>query len=388
MSLSRGEFLLDPAVTFLNHGSFGATPRPVFQTYQDWQRRLEAQPVLFLGRELGGLLADARATLGAFVGAAPQDLVFIPNATFGLNLVARSLKLGPGDEVLASDHEYGACNHVWRFLSQKRGFQYVVRPVPLPLPAPDDLVDHLWAGVGPQTRVIFLSHISSSTAQRFPVAAVCARAREAGILSIIDGAHALGQVPLDLNRLGADFYFANGHKWLCSPKGSAFLYARRQRQPLLEPLVVSWGWGPERTYSFGSDFLDYHQILGTDDCAAYLSVPAAISFQQAHNWPTVRDWCHRLLTQALQQLAEVTGLPAPYRDPGDYGQMAISPLPALRDPGAFQAALYDDYRIEIPVTWWRDRAFLRLSIQAYNRPADVATLIGALTALMPAHRAT
>lgn len=380
-------FLLDPDVVFLNHGSFGATPRPVFAEYQSWQRRLEAQPVRFLARELPGLLAEARAALGAYLGVASDDVVYVPNATFAVNVVARSLSLGPGDELLTTDHEYGACENIWRFLSQKRGFAYVRQPLPFPLPPEPDLedflVDTFWQGVTPRTRVIFLSHISSSTALRLPVARICARARAEGILTVIDGAHAPGQIPLDLEAVGADFYTGNAHKWLCAPKGSAFLYTRPESQKVIEPLVVGWGWGEERAISFGSDYLDYLQWLGTNDLAAYLSVPAAIAFQEDHGWPAVRDHCHTLLQAALARISQLTGLPSPYPVDRLYRQMAVAPLPPIADLAAFQFRLYDQFRVEIPCIEWQGRQFIRISIQGYNRAEDVSALEAALATLLP-----
>ncbi len=375
-------FLLDPDVIFLNHGSFGATPQPVFAAYQEWQRRLERQPVQFLVDELPKHLAHARHALGAYLGVHADDLVYVPNATFALNVVARSLDLGPGDEVLTTNHEYGACDNVWRFLSQKRGFSYKAQPIPLPVLPDDEVVALFWHGVTPRTKVIFLSHITSATALRLPVAAICQRARAAGILAIVDGAHAPGQIPLNLAQIGADFYFGNAHKWLMSAKGAAFLHARREMQPLIEPLVVGWGWGPKRAITFGSDFLDYLQWLGTNDLSAYLSVPAALDFQEQHNWTAVRETCHTLLQETLPRLAALTGLPSPYPDDSYYHQMAIAPLPATLEGAALKAALYAKFRIEIPVTQWEERPFLRLSIQGYNTPADVDALLDALRQLL------
>ncbi|MCA9998356.1 MAG: aminotransferase class V-fold PLP-dependent enzyme [Anaerolineales bacterium] len=209
----RNLFLLDPDVVFLNHGSFGATPRPVFDVYQAWQRQIEYQPVKFIGRELTGYLQTARHTLGNYLHAHGDDLVYIPNATFGVNIVARALLLTAEDEVLTTDHEYGACDRVWRFVSQKKGFHYVRQPIPLPVTSPEEIVEQLWQGVTPRTKVIYLSHITSATALRLPVEAICQRAREAGILTLVDGAHAPGQIPLDLTAMGADFYTGNCHKW-------------------------------------------------------------------------------------------------------------------------------------------------------------------------------
>jgi len=247
MSNLRHEFLLEPDVVYLNHGSFGATPRPVFQVYQAWQLRMERQPVRFITEELFPALKQARDVLGAYLGAPGDDLVYIPNATFGANLAARSLALQPGDEILTTDHEYGACNNVWQYVAEKTGAAYIHQPIALPVTTAEELVEQLWAGVNERTRVIYLSHITSPTALIMPVAAICHRARDAGIITVIDGAHAPGQIDLNLETMGPDFYFGNCHKWLMSPKGAGFLYARPERQPTIEPLVVGWAGGDNGT---------------------------------------------------------------------------------------------------------------------------------------------
>ncbi len=382
MNNLKKEFLLDPSVVYLNHGSFGATPRPVFEAYQQWQRRLEWQPVQFLIGELPELLADARQALGQYLNADANNLVYIPNATFGLNTIARSLDLGAGDEVLTTDHEYGACNNIWQFLSGKKGFTYKQQPIPLPLDSDEEIVDAFWQGVTPQTKVIFLSHITSATAVTFPIMQICRRAKEAGILTIIDGAHAPGQIPLDMQAIGADFYFGNAHKWLCAPKGAAFLFTRPEHHHLLEPLVVGWGWGEGRTFTYGSDYLDYFQWLGTDDLSSYFSVPAAIEFQKKHNWDVVRQKCHVLLHEAIQEINQLSGLSSPYPDDSFYRQMAVVPLPEISDLEAFKAQLYDDFRVEIPCIQWHTSQFIRISIQGYNSKDDIEALIYALKVIL------
>jgi len=207
----KSQFLLDPDVVFLNHGSFGACPRTVFEVYQNWQLELERQPVAFLGRRAIGLLAEARARLGAYLGCEADSLVYFPNPTTALNMVARSLALQAGDEILTTDHDYGALDRTWRFICKKSGARYIRRAVPLPVGSQDEFVENFWLGVTPQTRVIFISHITSPTALIFPVTQICRRAREAGILTIVDGAHAPGQIPLSLETIGADLYAGACH---------------------------------------------------------------------------------------------------------------------------------------------------------------------------------
>ncbi len=286
----KTHFLLDPEVIFLNHGSFGACPKPVFDTYQAWQRQLEHQPVKFLGREVQENLANARQGLAAYLHVDAQDLVFFPNPTTAVNMVVRSLDLHSGDDILSTNHTYGALDRTWRFICRKTGARYVQQSIPLPLTTTEAFVERFWAGVTERTRVIFLDHLTSPTALIFPVEEICRRARQAGIRTIIDGAHAPGHIPLDLAALGADIYVGACHKWLCAPKGAAFLYVCRDIQHLLEPLVVSWGY-EDPAYDTGYPFINQHEWQGTRDISAFLSVPAAIRFQAEHDWDHVRANC-------------------------------------------------------------------------------------------------
>jgi isopenicillin-N epimerase len=378
--LPQDLFLLDPTVAFLNHGSFGATPRPVFEKYQAWQREMERQPVEFFIQRFAGLMREARTALAAGVRTAPDNLCYVTNATTALNIVARSLRLSPGDEILTTDHEYGAMDRMWRFLCRKTGAVYRTVPLPLPVTTPAALADRLWAGVTPRTRVLFFSHITSPTALILPARELCRRARAAGLLSIVDGAHALGQIPLDLEDLGADFYTANAHKWLCAPKGSAFLYARPAVQSLVEPLVVSWG--DLAPMAGGRPFLDEQQWAGTRDIAAFLAVPEAIRFCAAHDWERVRAQCHALAGHARARLEALTGLPQICPDSADwYAQMAAVPLPPCDGP-KLKARLYDQFRVEVPVMERPEGNYLRVSIQAYNSGADVERLVAALREIL------
>lgn len=376
-------FLLDPDIVFLNHGSYGAAPKPVFEAYQDWQLRLERQPVLFLGRELPALMRESRSVLGEYLNADPDDLVYIPNATHGINIVARSLDLKPEDEILTTDHEYGACDYTWEFNCQRTGAHYIHQPIPLPVCSEEEIIEQFWQGVTPWTKVIYLSHITSSTALRLPVEEICRRAHQAGILTVVDAAHSPGQIPVDLQALGADIVFGNCHKWMLAPKGAAFLFVRSEVQELIQPLVVSWGTHPTPDIATGSRFIDILQWTGTKDPTAALAVPTAIRFMQDHNWDGVRAECHVLLRKGIERICDLTGLPPLYPLDSDfYSQMGIAPLPPS-DLLALKSRLYGEYRIEVPLLQWQDRQFVRISFQGYNTQADVDALLVALKALLP-----
>jgi isopenicillin-N epimerase len=346
-------FLLDPTVRFLNHGSFGACPRPVFEAYQGFQRELELQPVEFMAleRRFPALIDEARARLANFVGAERDSIAFATNTSAALNAVIRSLDLRAGDEVLLGDAEYGGMELLWEFVTRRTGVVLVRRPFAELDP-------------GPQTRLVFCSHIEWISGRVNDVASLCARARAAGALSIVDGAHAPGQIALDLEAIGADIYAGNCHKWLCAPKGSAFLYARRDAQALIDPLVVSWDWAD------GAAFHELHRWQGTRDPSAHLAVPTAIDFQAAHDWPAVRARCHAL----LERIRDEIGL-EPLAD--EFVQMLGFRLP-VADGAAFKRDLYERHRIEVPVVETKDGWTMRVSIQGYNDDADADALLSAL----------
>ena len=376
----REQFLLRSDVTFLNHGSYGACPRPVFERYQAWQLELEQQPVEFIGRRATGLMAEARTALATYLGADADEIVYFPNVTAALNVVARSLPLKDGDEILTTNHEYGALDRTWRFVGQYTGARYVIQQLPSPLEDQDDVVEAVWAGVTPRTRVLFLSHITSPTATILPIAPLIARARAAGIWTVIDGAHAPGQVPVDLHGLDVDFYGGNCHKWLSAPKGAGFLYARRELQPLLEPQVVSWGWDARDPSA--SRFIDEQEYQGTRDISAFLTVPAAIEFQAANNWTQVRAECHELVRIAREQISELTGLPPFVPDsPAWFAQLGAIPLPPGNEK-TLKARLYDEFRIEVPIIAWEGQRFVRVSAQGYTTRADIDRLTDALAVIL------
>ncbi|HEY2593592.1 MAG TPA: aminotransferase class V-fold PLP-dependent enzyme [Chloroflexota bacterium] len=373
----RGEFLLDPDVVFLNHGSFGACPRPVFEAYQRWQLELERQPVEFLSRRQRPLIDEARAALAGYLHAGADDVVFLPNVTTALNVVARSLPLQPGDEILTTNHEYGALERTWTFVIEQRQASLKVQKLPRYLDDPNATVEAVWAGVTPRTKVLFLSHITSPTAVILPIERLIQRAREAGIWTVIDGAHAPGQIDLDLQGMQVDFYGGNCHKWLSSAKGAGFLYARPEVQHLVEPLVVSWGWRPRDPWS--TPFVDSIQRQGTHDISAYLSVPAAITYQQERDWPGVRQECHELVRLARQGMLELSGVESSVADdPRWFAQMATLPLSPGSDTASIKQRLYDKHHIEIPANQWGETPSLRVSVQGYNTRQDIERLLHAV----------
>jgi isopenicillin-N epimerase len=359
----RELFLLDPDVVYLNHGSFGACPRPVFERYQAWQRELEWEPVDFIVNRLDGLLADARAALAAYVGAREDELAFVPNATTGVNMAARALALRPGDEVLATSLEYGACDYTWEHVCAAAGARYVRAEIPLPL---DGVADALFAQRTGRTRAVFISHVTSDTGLLLPVEEIVARARTHGLTTIVDGAHAPAQVDLDLTALGADFYAGNCHKWLCAPKGSGFLHARPEWHERIDAPIVSWGYGEP------ASFISRTERQGTRDAAAYLAVPDAIEFVHTHDR---RDRSVALARETRARLCALLGT-EPLSPEAAIRQLVSVRLPAP-SPQLSQR-LADEYRIEVPTTGPRGDELLRVSIAMYTEREDVERLLDAL----------
>jgi isopenicillin-N epimerase len=266
-------------------------------------------------------------------------------------------------------------------LCRKSGARYVHQPLPTPLGSDEEIVAQIWEGVTPRTRLIFISHITSPTALILPVQAICQRARREGILTLIDGAHAPGQIPVDLEAIGADFYTGNCHKWMLSPKGAGFLFARREAQSLIEPLVVSWGYSADESTTCGSRFIDLLEWTGTNDPAAALSVPHAIQFMREHVWREVAAGCHTLAVESRRRLTTLTGLEPLGREEAFY-QMFSFRLPDYVDLTRLKACLYDEYRVEAPTLLWHGMKLMRISIQAYNTRSDADALIDALYSLL------
>ncbi len=385
--IDRSAWDLDPETTYLNHGSFGPTPRRVIESRERWSRRLAAQPMRFLVREMEQHLDESLAVLANFIGTSPRNLVFVDNATYGMNVAARSIPLGAGDRVIVTDHEYGAVMRIWRERCRETGAAFSVQSLPDPLGDVPSLVNAFFDGVTSETRVIVLSHVTSQTAAIFPVKEICRAARRRNIAVCIDGPHAIAMVPVNLDDLDCDFYCASGHKWLSAPIGSGFLYVAPRWQHRLVPPIISWGGSVSgRPACWQDEFL----WQGTRDPAGFLAVADAVRFLETAGVARFREHGHRLAAAARAGLQELTGLPALLPDSPDwYGTMIAMPIPGevaeshqhgRRDP--LQTALWRDHGIEVPVYAWKRRRFLRVSCHLYNTDADVEKLLAALRQLL------
>lgn len=367
---------LDPDWVFLNHGSFGACPRVVLEEQREWRARFEAQPVRFVVRELEGALDAARERLGRFVGADPDDLVFVPNATTGVNWVLRGLDLAPGDEIVLTNHEYNATANAVRFVAERSGAVVREVDVPFPIANEDELVERVLAAFGERARLLVTDHVTSMTGLVLPVERLVREARERGVETLVDGAHAPGMLPLDLEALGAAWYTGNCHKWLCTPKGSALLFVRRDLQASTPPLVTSHGRNAQRDDR--SRFRLEADWTGTCDPSPWLCIPRAIEFLSSlepGGMEGLRRRNHALVLAARDLLAGVLGIDAPAPD-HMLGSLASLPLPdrASNEGEASQPGLDPLYervnaeRIEVVIGPWPapPQRVVRVSAQAYN----------------------
>lgn len=382
MNALGSQFLLRPDIHFLNFGSFGATPQPVFDSYQRWQRLLESEPVQFIAFDGAGYLAASRCALADYLHVSDaDDLVYVTNPSYAVNTVAASLELAPGDEVLATDIEYGACDRAWDFHCERRGAIYKRQHIRLPVTDPETFIEDLFAGVTKQTRVLFISHITSATALRLPVEEACARAKAMGLITFVDGAHAPGHVPVDLSLLNADLYTGACHKWMMAPKGCSFLYARKEVQKILNPLVVSWGY--KAAAPSHSMFMDHHQMNGTRDFSAFLTVPDCIEFMQSHDWQAISASCRTMVRENAPRFHELLHTePISPLNEGWLGQMVSIPIHTDK-PELLQRRLFTEYKIEVPVMRQGSDIYLRYSINAFNTQEDLDALFDALTELGP-----
>jgi len=367
LRLLQKQFQLDPKITYLNHGSFGACPHPIFNEREKWQRELEFQPVSFIDKATQ-LLDWSREKLSKYIICDKDDLVYFPNPTTAMNMVIRSLELRENDEVLTTNHEYGAIERTWKFMSNQIGFIY--KPINIELPYDEDQFVRLFKeNITHRTKIIFLSHITSPTGIIFPVKRICELAKKLEIMVIVDGAHAPAQIDLNIKELGADIYTGACHKWMLCPKGVSFLYASKEIQNQLDPLVVSWGWDSEEPSH--SQFLDYHQYQGTNDISAYLSVPSSIKFLNDNDWVSISQYCHKKVVEARQILLKTTSTEAICPDEA-VGQMSSIEL-KIDDASSLYKYLKKN-NIEVPIINWNGLIFLRISFQCYNTMEDIYLL--------------
>lgn len=374
--MNTSQFLLDSNITFLNHGSFGACPQPVFAEYQRFQRELESDPVHFIQKKLPVYLKQAKVPLAEFIGCNPKDFFFVPNPTVAINTVMRSLQLQPGDEILATNHEYGAMDRTWHFYCKKSGAKYVRQPITLPVISKEQMIAEFWKGYTSKTKVVFLNHISSSTALIFPVKEICDKAQELGLITIVDGAHVPGHIDLDLADLNPDFYTGTLHKWMLAPKGSSFLYVKKEFQDDIDPLVVSWGY--ESLAPSESRFLDYHEYQGTNDHSAFLCTPTVINFLKENDWKAKSEACKQIVFDNYQCFCDLLQTQPIAPITSEFlGQMASIPVKTSK-PAELKDLLYDQYKIQIPVMPLNDKVYVRYSINAYNTQEDLEVLYRAL----------
>jgi isopenicillin-N epimerase len=384
---------LDPSVVFLNHGSFGSCPRAVLEFQREIQSRLERQPVQFFVRDLEGLLDQARGQLAHFLGAEADDLVFVPNATAGVNTVLRSLPFEKGNEFLVTNQEYNACRNALNFAAERSGARVIVASVPFPAQSLEQAVETILACVTPRTKLALLDHVSSQTGLVFPVAQIVARLAERGIETLIDGAHAPGMIPLNLRSIGAAYYAGNCHKWLCAPKGAGFLHVRRDLQNRIRPLSISHGANSLRTDR--SRFLLEFGWTGTWDPSPFLSVPQAMRFVGAlvpGGWREVMTRNRELVLAARKILCQTLEVESPCPDEM-IGSLASFPIPDEAGVQPPRSPLYSDpdqdrlrleHRIEVPIIPWPapPKRLLRISAQLYNSLPQYERLAQALASIL------
>jgi isopenicillin-N epimerase len=374
------QFLLNPNITFLNFGSFGACPKPIFYDLQKWQLELETEPVQFIAFNGFEYLKKSREALGKHINCHADDVVYTPSPSYAINIIAKSFKLNPEDEILTTNLEYGALDRTWNYYCKKAGAKYVRQPITLPLTTKEKFIEDFFKGLTPKTKAIFISQITSTTALIFPVKEICEIAKAKGLFTIVDGAHVPGHIPLNLAELKADVYTGACHKWMCTPKGCSFLYIKKEFQPLFDPLIISWGY--ESATPSHSQFLDYNQIQGTRDFTAFLTVPKAIQFLQDNNWDKIAVDCRALAHKNYQRFCTLLNTQplCPITDEF-LGQMCSIPIKTSQ-PEKLQRLLFEKYKIEIPVMRQDALVFIRYSIQVFNTQQHLDSLYNALNEII------
>ncbi len=385
----KNQFLLDTKVTFLNHGSFGACPKVIFNEYQSWQKKLENQPVKFLYqfRDFGPNMTNVREALSKKINCNVNNLVPVVNATTGLNAIIKSLHFKKGDAVIMSNHEYGALEKTWQFIKTKYKIKITIAKVSLPITSEEKFIKDFVKKFTSKTKILFLSHITSPTALLFPIKKLVKIAKQHKIITIIDGAHAPGHIDLNLKNLNADFYSGNCHKWMMSPKGAAFMWSSSKYKNHLDPLIVSHGWNKKNNSinqkgALGnSRFIDMFEYNGTKDPAAWLSVPASINYINDKKNTKLFMTQSKVLYNFAFKLSKTFKMPL-LGDRKFLPPLMISvPIPKVKEI-EFQRKLYKNYKIEIPIIPWENKSFARISYQLYNSIKDLEKLEYALKKLL------
>ena len=376
-------FQLDPDITFLNHGSYGACPSPVFEDYQKWQVMIEQHPVKFMQDDIYQYLDESRSSLGSYINCDKNDLIYVPNPTHAVANIINNVNLDIGDEVLSTDLEYGSCDRMWFYEAEQKGFVYNRSKVSLPIIDKESFCNDFWKNATEKTKYIFISQITSSTGMILPIDEIVLEAKSRGIKTIIDGAHVPAHIDLDIKDLDPDYYVGACHKWLCCPKGVSFLYVKKDQQKNIQPQIMSWGWGEEydefkdsTQLKSESRFVNIFQWQGTRDMSAFLTVPKAIEFQEEYDWSLVRDRCKRMIVDARNQITKITNLPKICPD-NWLGQMATILFPT-DDVNQLKNTLYNDYQIEIPTMNHNGYSAFRISLQGYNTEREIDYLIETL----------
>jgi isopenicillin-N epimerase len=365
----KHEFLLNPEVVFLNHGSYGACPKKILDDYQQWQRKLEFEPVQFITKKREEALLISKKALAEYIGCRHEDFFFLQNPTTAVNQIVKSLDLGPGDEVLTTDHEYGAMDKTFDFYSRKKGFVYRRQKISLPLLTTEPFIEEFWKGYNEKTKAIFISHCTSTTALIFPVKEICARAKSLGLITIVDGAHVPGHIPLNIQQIEPDFYAGTLHKWLLSPKGCTFLYVNKNHQHSIEPLIISWGY--EAAMPTKSTFLEENEMQGTRDISAFLTVPAIMAFFKEYKMQEKQAACRKMILEQYPVFCDLLGT-APLCLVSDefLGQMCSIPI-TTSSPLQLKEKLINEHKIEIPVMQRGSETYRRISYQVYNSMDDL-----------------
>ena len=365
-------FLLNKEVAYLNHGSFGACPKEIMDHYFKIQLKLESEPIDFLDNNIDENLKLSKKALSQFIDCNHENLIFFPNPSTAINMVAKSLKFNRNDEILTTNHEYGALVKMWKYICSTSGAKYIEYKPKIPIASKTEFINGFFDKINSRTKIIFISHITSPTGLIFPVKEICQEANKRNIISIVDGAHAPAHINFSINDINPDVYVGACHKWMMSPKGSSFIYVKKEFQKKLKPLVISWGW--DNPDSKKSIFVDYHQWQGTNDISPYLVIPYVLEFMKKYNWPEVSRYCKKLNLDSRLRLLELFNKDVLCEKPSDWlGQMSSIILPKCNALDLYQYLRSNN--IEVPISDWLGYQILRISIQAYNSEKDVSLLI-------------